>query len=594
MLSLRRILRGPEQSVRSLAVQAEEPTAVPQSTVFEVLTRHLLHRLVHNEALGEEIPTRITQLAYMFALPGVLMALYLSAPYHQPQVIGPRPFWLQISDHYVYTVYSLVVMGAVTVFEWDLLFPDLLDVYVLTSLPIPQRRLLLARLLALAILLTLVLLGTNLLGTLFFPAVADLHGMWWRHVSAHFATVAMAGAFSAGFFVALQGGLLCLFGRRIFAWIAPLVQALSIAVLLTILFLTPLLCAHLQELFESGAGAVWLFPPFWFLGLYERLLWGSRALPIFLPLANSAVFATVGALALALATYPVAYARRTRQLIEGGESSHRRSSGFSLLRSVLYATLLRSSQQRAIYHFIGQTVFRTPRLRLYLSIYAGVGVALAISGLLLLQVYSGKIHLAISTWGLRAVVPILVFLAPVGLRTAFRAPVGMKGSWIFHVIHGGPTSEHLSGTRRWVVLHISLVATASLGVLCLIVPALWKEGSVLLSWTLVAAGMSLLLSELFFLRVHQIPFTTTQTPSTTDLPVSFVRYVVILPAFVLKGTDLIQWVELSRLHLAICMLLFAMVYLGLRSLRQIYAGRHKEDSIFTDEFIGQRLGLQDY
>jgi hypothetical protein len=84
MFSLHRVLRGPDQSVRSLAVQAEDPLAKKQGTVFEILTRHLLERLVHNEALGEEIPTRITQLAYMFALPGVLMALYLFAAYHQP------------------------------------------------------------------------------------------------------------------------------------------------------------------------------------------------------------------------------------------------------------------------------------------------------------------------------------------------------------------------------------------------------------------------------------------------------------------------------------------------------------------------------
>ena len=40
-------------------------------TVFEVLTQHLLYRLTHNEALGEEIPTRMAQVAYMLALPGV-------------------------------------------------------------------------------------------------------------------------------------------------------------------------------------------------------------------------------------------------------------------------------------------------------------------------------------------------------------------------------------------------------------------------------------------------------------------------------------------------------------------------------------------
>ena len=55
-----------------------------QMTVFEVLTRHLLFRLTHNEAMGEEIPTRMIQVAYMLAIPGVLVALFLVMAYHPP------------------------------------------------------------------------------------------------------------------------------------------------------------------------------------------------------------------------------------------------------------------------------------------------------------------------------------------------------------------------------------------------------------------------------------------------------------------------------------------------------------------------------
>lgn len=593
MFSLRRILRGPEQSVRSLAVQAQEPVAIQQSTVFEVLTRHLLERLVYNEALGEEIPTRILQLAYMFALPGVLMALYLSAAYHQPHAIGPRPFWLQISDHYVYTMYAFVVMGSVTVFEWELLFPDLLDVYVLASLPISQRRLLLARLAALAIFLTLVLLGTNLLGTLFFPAVADLHGMWWRHVSAHFATIAMTGVFSASFFIALQGGLLCVVGRRFFGWISPLVQAISTVALLTVLFLTPLLCSHLQPLLDSGSLAVRLFPPFWFLGLYERLLWGGRALPVFLPLAETAIFATLGVLAFAVLTYPLAYARRTRQLIEGGESSHRRSRVAGFFRPVLHATLLRSPQQRAIYHFISQTLFRTPRLRLYLSLYLGVGVSLAISGLLLLQVHEGSLRFGISGWGVQAVVPILAFLAPLGLRTAFSAPIGVQGGWIFEVIHAGSLREHLQGARRWVVLCVGAVTIASVCGLYFIAPAELRSVSAVSTQILMAVGLSLVLTDIFFLGVHDVPFTTTRTPATTDLPVSFVRYIVLFPFFTLYVVDREGWMGGGSGRLALAILVFAAAHLVLRSLRGFHARRHEADSISSNVLSGRRLGLQE-
>jgi hypothetical protein len=214
MVSLRRILRGPDAGVRSLTVQANEPQNDRQMTVFEVLTRHLLFRLTHNEALGEEIPARLTQIAYMLALPGVLVALYLSAPYHPPKGMGPRPYWSQVSDHYIYTVYSFVAMGVVTVFEWELLFPDLLDVFVLSTLPLAKRVLLQARLLALGIFLGLAVVGINILGAAFFPVLAELHAMWIRHTAAHVAAVLLAGVFAAALFVALQGLLLCVLGQR--------------------------------------------------------------------------------------------------------------------------------------------------------------------------------------------------------------------------------------------------------------------------------------------------------------------------------------------------------------------------------------------
>ncbi|RZU40053.1 hypothetical protein [Edaphobacter modestus] len=593
MIRLSLILRGPEQSVRSLAVQAQAATPIEQPTVFEALTRHLLDRLVHNEALGEEIPTRVLQLAYMFALPGVLMALYLFAAYHQPHAIGPRPFWLQISDHYVYSMYAFVVLGAVTVFEWDLLFPDLLDVFVLTSLPIGRRQLLSARLLALAIFLTLVLLSTNILGTLFFPAVADLRGMWWRHVSAHFATVAMAGAFAAALFIALQGSLLCVLGRKLFGWISPAVQAISIVALLTILFLTPLLCIHLRPLLESSSIAVRLFPPFWFLGLYERLLWGSAVLPLFVPLAATAVLSTIAALTLAVLTYPLAYTRRTRQLVEGNPILKREFGFFALFHPLLHATILRSPQQRAIYHFIGQTLLRTSRLRLYLSLYAGAALSLALSSILLLKIGPGHIHFGLSTWGIRTVVPIFAFLLPIGIRTALNAPIGMNGGWIFLLIHGKPLPEHLQGVHRWGILAVGLVTTSSLCVLHFITPAAQRSTTSFVTQLLLGLGLTVLLTDLFFLRFYGIPFTTTRRPSTTDLPVSFVRYSVLLPLFVLWVVNWEQWSEVSLRHLGITIFLLLGSHGALRSIAHLYTQRIETDASFSENLSGSRLGLQE-
>src|ERR1700761_3712928 len=141
--------------VLSLAVQAEAAIPSRDRTDFEVLVRHLLDRFFHNELLASDDETkRVMQIAAAVALPTLIVSLFLFPAYHAfPPAPLHRPFWSQAGDHSFYVVYSFVVMGAVTVYEWDLLFPDILDIFVLSVLPIPSRRLFLARVLALTIFL---------------------------------------------------------------------------------------------------------------------------------------------------------------------------------------------------------------------------------------------------------------------------------------------------------------------------------------------------------------------------------------------------------------------------------------------------------
>ncbi len=120
-------------------------------------------------------------------------------------------------------MYSFVVMGVVTVFEWELLFPELLDVFVLSTLPIPGRRLFWARIAALVIFLAMFLVGMNLLGAVFFPLVADMPGLV-RYVAAHVVAVGLAGVFVAAFFLGLQGVLILVVGQRLSRSFSPLLQ----------------------------------------------------------------------------------------------------------------------------------------------------------------------------------------------------------------------------------------------------------------------------------------------------------------------------------------------------------------------------------
>ena len=150
------------------------------------------------------------------------------------------PYWLQVNHHFFFVLYSFVAMGIITVFEWDLFFPDLLDVFVLTTLPIQDRKLFQARVSAIAIFIVGFLLDANFLAPLVIPASFDPLNLP-RLLIGHLSAVLAGGLFSAVFILALQGVLLSVLGERLFRRIALVLQGLSITVLLMLLFLFPVL-----------------------------------------------------------------------------------------------------------------------------------------------------------------------------------------------------------------------------------------------------------------------------------------------------------------------------------------------------------------
>src|SRR5580692_445665 len=313
MLNISQIFSQPENPVLSLEVQARAvPTEVIQMNRFVVLMRHFFDRFFDNPMTSSEgeIGVRVVQIMCAIAIPGLMVAFSLIPSYFMfPPNMQPRAFWPRVSDHYFYVMYASVVMGAVTVFEWDQLFPDLIDIQVLTPLPVPARKLFNAKITALATFLGLFLFASGILGAIFLPLIAEEPSIF-RHFLSHVLAVAAAGVFTAAFFIALQGVLLNTIGERFFRWISPALRGLSLAALLIVLFLFPLLAQNLQLMLMSGNQYVLYFPPFWFLGLYQTLLEGRAALPVFHALAATGGWALLSIAALVFLTYPLAYRRK--------------------------------------------------------------------------------------------------------------------------------------------------------------------------------------------------------------------------------------------------------------------------------------------
>src|SRR5216683_6043923 len=307
MINRLRIFAPPEFPVLSLEVQAHLPVVEAQEqTQFRLLVRHFLERFFNNDMVSAdgETKARLLQVVYAIALPQIVVALFLFPMYHAPL---ERPFWSQVSDHYFYVLYSFVAVGAVSIFSLDLLFPDLLDLFVLSPLPIAGARLFRSRIVAAVLFLGLFLLGSSVPGVISYPMLSDPPGLA-RHLLAHVLAVLAGGAFAAALILSLQGLMAAVMGERFSRAISPFLQGISIMLLLTIFLLFPVTSRFLDVLVNLPAARY--FPPFWFLGIFETVLSGSSSQPVFSALAKTGCLATAVVFVLTIVTYPLAYRRR--------------------------------------------------------------------------------------------------------------------------------------------------------------------------------------------------------------------------------------------------------------------------------------------
>ncbi len=531
---------------------------------FEVLVRHLFARLLHSTTLDVDDAAsagRTAQLAYAAALPTVLFALYLFPAYHNP--LGKPGFWEQASHHFFYVDASFAVMGLAAVLLWDGLFPDPLDALILTHLPVAASRMLAARVLALVVFLGGILLGTCLLGILFFPAVADLPVPFLRHILAHAAAVFASGLCAVFAVLAPRGAVVCCFSQRWAQRLSTMLQAACVLLFTVLLVVEPLLGHLLPSLLASPAWR-W-FPPFWFLGLYEHLLLGAGAQAAFAGFARSGLLA-LAALAVATAAfYPAAYARRTRQLIEGAPS---RTGALSRLAGQLLRPVLPGDgRSRAVVCWIGQTLPRLPRTRLLLAFFAALVLAAPFSVLLLKLAPATPADAALALRIARLAPPLAALLTVAGLRAAFRLPAAERGAWAFRGVHGRAQAAHRRGAEVWAACCGAAAAVLTTLLTLLALPQSARAAWSVRGQAFTGALLALLYADSLFLRERPIPFTERRAATVNDLSFAVVAFFAVLPGLAFASAAAEAWLEGSRLRTLCVSAGAALAHCGLRRLR---------------------------
>ncbi|MFZ0743033.1 MAG: hypothetical protein WAM85_01440 [Terracidiphilus sp.] len=560
-----RLFMMSEPEALSLNAQAALGQAQPERSQFSLLVRHFLERFFNHETASPDgnAEARLVLIAFAVGLPEFVVALYLWPVYHpfpgwppgRGFHVGPPPYWLQVNHHLFFVLYSFVAMGIATLFEWDLFFPDLLDIFVLTTLPVANRRLFLARVAAIAILVTGFIFDANVLAPLVLPSAIDPPSIT-RFLAGHLLAVTGGGLYAALFILALQGVLLSVLGERLFRRLSLLIQGLSISLLLMLILLFPVLSDAVPVLIQSGSGYTLLFPPFWFLGIYQRLVEGPSALPVYTRLAETGCIALLATACLAALAYPIAYTRRVRQLVEGPGTRTKRRWASLPLHKLLHATLIPHPVRRAVFHFISQSLFRVPRYQIYLVLYGGVGLSVVVASILRFAVAHQHVQMEISADGIRAATAIVAFWLIAGMRMAFVSSGNQRGNWVFRAVHGRPPHfpafiEELMAANIWVLAWGEIVTLGFCFALRAIAPPALQSWQATAAQVLVSGGMCLLLTDMFFLNVTTVAFTGETAREQPNLALTVLKYFTFFPVVAWLSIVAEPWVQMSGEHFAV-------------------------------------------
>jgi hypothetical protein len=605
--TFQRLFTRTEPQVLSLNVQAAlGPVRAPERSQFSLLVRHFLERFFNHETASPDgdAKTRLVQIAFATGLPGLLVATYLWPAYHPfkgwpPGSDGSPPtYWLQVNHHFFYVVYSFVAMGIVTVFEWDLFFPDLLDIFILGSLPVAEMRVFLSRVAAISVFIAGFLFDINIMAPLVLPLAMDPPSLS-RFLIGHLIAVAGSGLFAAAFILALQGVLLSVLGERLFRKLSLAIQGLSITVLLMLMLLFPVLSGVVPVLLQSGSIYARCVPPFWFLGIYQRLLDGPSALPIYTTLAQTGCWATLSVVAVAIVAYPLAYMRRVKQLVVGAATRSMRSRIAQPFNHLLHATAVRPPVRRAVFHFISQTLLRVPRYRIYLVLYGGAGLSVVAAGVLRFVVTHQQVHLEISVDGIRAALGVIPFWVIAGMRMAFVSAGNQRGNWVYRIVHGNrphfhPAMEQLLAAKVWVLLCAMTITGGACLVLQIIAPPEMRTWPTIAAQVLVAAGMCVLMTDIFFMYVNIVAFTGTAAREKSNLAFTVLKFFTFFPLVAWIPVAVEPWVESSILHLAEAAAAIAIVHLLMRYRHRTIVKEHSSQLELEDdeEDFPMKLGLR--
>jgi hypothetical protein len=498
-----------------------------------ILTRHFFGRFFQNDVVSFEDQAKekvFTGMAFL-AILGVQLANALLMKY--PFLDSEGPSWV---DKCFFLWFFMLLVGLLAVAEWDVIFPDRRDYLNIAPLPVRIRTIFLAKFLSFFLISGIFSLSANVGASLVFGLYlthfrSSSPLFILRYAAAHLVSATAANVFFFFLCACVQGLLMTLLSPRLYRSFSSAFRFLLLTALVFLLIFSvagpQVLPRALSDLTWPGGSESSLrqaFAPLWFTGLYERLLGNPDRL--FAGLARTAAFSVALAVLGFFAAAWLSYGRHLKKSldVERGRPAFRRLS--APLSRLFDGLFIRKPTERAVYHFFGLTLRRSPlhRVRLFNYLAASSGLAL----ILLASTRLLRSRLTTDSRTLLSVPLILSFFLLLGIRALSNVPTALEANWVFQLTEREPRRHYITGFKKRVLV-------SALMPLFLLVLA---YSSYLWGWRAAALhgafglAASVLLLELLFFRYPKIPFACTYVPGKAKLHLFWLPYFLSFIAYI--------------------------------------------------------------
>lgn len=541
----------------------------PASWPSVVLTRHFFRRLFLNETVFFEeqmIQKTIGIIAILSIFPAYiadsLLFIYLLKP-------EKGTAWAETA---LFITFIMLLIGLITLFEWEVMFLDRRDFFNLMPLPLRPLTVFSAKFLSLVIFVGLFAIGINSLSSLVFAmyiSESRSYGLFSAVLLllTHLLVMLAAGCFIF-FSMALVVGLFNILLRgKLFQRLLEIIRFGLIVTHIFILYFFVLDTRWIQKRFQniqalkdSPTPFMMNFPPLWFTGLYQ-VLSGNRE-PFFRTLASKALISLTLVIGAFFLITLISYSRYLKKISPEGAKHYRPSLFRKIIEPVLNFTILRNSVERASFWFYHSVLTRSRMHRNKIFTYLGLGLGLT----LIMLASTGRFFWKYQAGNMLSLPLVLTFFLLVGAREASNLPANLPANWVFISSEGQDRWSYFSALRKCLFLELILPLYSALFIFYTLLWD-WQKAAAHCLYCLVFA---VLLLEILFFRQRKFPFACSYLPGKSRIHSMWLVYVISFVAYILIP----RWMEPDFLsppsHLLGLYLALALVLAGLRFYHRHY------------------------